>query len=294
MSNSKENIPTNYKEPKKAMIVQDISAIGRVSTMVALPILSSMGVHVSALPTALLSTHSGEFKNFSFLDLTDEMEKIITHWKSLDLKFDAVQTGYLGSPKQVHEVTKAIELAKENSLIVVDPVMADNGKLYSGISDEMVKSMRKLCEKANILIPNLTEACLLIEREYENRHNEPEYIKTILNELHEKLGTKQIVLTGVSSKEGKYGAVCFDATTNKTEYFEQDRIDDHFFGTGDIFASVLTGALLNGKSIQESTSIATEFTQRTIKMSKEQNLERRFGVCFEQSIPFLLKRMELV
>lgn len=278
---------------KKALVIQDISAIGRVSMMAALPILSGAGIHTSCLPTALLSTHSGEFKNFSFLDLTDEMDRILAHWKKEKITFDAVQTGYLGSPKQIAAVAEAMKFVHPDGLRILDPVMADHGKLYSGISEAMVDAMRSLCRHANILLPNLTEASLLVGEKYEDRHDDVGYIREMLWKLYEKIGAEKIVLTGVSSRKGYYGAVCFDAKEKSTAYFEQKKVDDHFYGTGDIFASVLSAGLLNDKSLGESTDIATEFTQRTIRMSAEQNLPRRFGVCFEKNIPWLIRRLGL-
>lgn len=279
---------------KKALVIQDISAIGRVSMMVALPILVSAGVNVSCLPTALLSTHSGEFKNFSFLDLTEEMEKIITHWKSVDIQFDAVQTGYLGSHDQIEAVKRAMKMTRKDALRIVDPVMADNGKLYSGISHAMVDAMRDLCGCASILLPNLTEANLLIEEPYRDGHNDIGYVQEILHKLYDRLKVQRIVLTGVSSKVGHYGAVCFESDTKQIHYFERKKIEDHFYGTGDIFASVLSASLLNQKTLQESTDIAVDFTQRTIAMSKDLGRERRMGVCFEKNIPWLIHRLGLI
>lgn len=279
---------------KKALVIQDISAIGRVSMMAVLPILSGAGIHTSCLPTALLSTHSGEFQDFSFLDLTDEMGRILEHWKKEKIIFDAAQTGYLGSPEQIAVVAEAMRFVRADGLRIIDPVMADQGKLYSGISGEMVDAMRRLCKHANILLPNLTEASLLAGEEYEDRHDDVGYIREMLWKLHEKIGTQKIVLTGVSSRAGYYGAVCFDAQEGSTTYFEQKKVEDHFYGTGDIFAGVLSAGLLNDKSLEESTDIATEFTQRAILMSAEQNLPRRFGICFEKNIPWLIRRLGFV
>lgn len=279
---------------KRALAVQDISAIGRVSMMVALPILISAGIDTSCLPTALLSTHSGEFKDLSFLDLTTEMEKIIRHWQSIDLRFDAIQTGYLGSHEQVEAVGSAMTLAKPSALRIVDPVMGDHGKLYKGIAPEMVESMKTLCRSANILLPNLTEAEMLVGGSYRERGDDIGYVRDLLHRLHDRLEVPQIVLTGVSSKAGSYGAVCYDSRTGSIDYFEREKIDDHFYGTGDIFASVLTASLLNDKNLQESTDIAVDFTQRTIVMSKAEGAERRMGVCFEKNIPWLIQRLGLI
>lgn len=279
---------------KRILIIQDISAIGRVSMGVALPILSSCGVISSMLPTALLSTHSGGFKDFSFLDLTEEMHKIVAHWRREGLAFDAIQTGYLGSSKQVAVVTEALQLAKEDACIIVDPAMADNGKLYSKISEEMVGAMKSLCQHAKIILPNLTEACFLAGRAYENRYDDPAFIGMLTRDLHDKLGVENIIITGVSRTRNKYGAACYNGIQDNLTYFEGDRVEDHFYGTGDIFASVLSAAVQNGKSIEESTEIATEFTAKTIKMSHEAGLAREYGTCFEKNIPWLVQRLGLL
>ncbi len=274
---------------KHTLVIQDISSIGRISMTVALPILASVGVNVSCLPTALLSTHPAEFEGFRFWDLSEQMSDTIKHWKELPLQFDAVQTGYLGSPEQIEIILSALELAKEEALIIVDPAMADHGKLYSGFGETMVEAMLKLCNRASVILPNLTEAVLLLGEKYKNRHDDKEYIAQIMHRLYEKIGKKSIVLTGVSSKAGYYGAASFDGKS--LDYFEQEKIDDHYYGTGDIFTSVLTGSLLSGKNLQQSTDIATEFTQKTIQMTKELNLPRRFGTCFEKNIPWLIQKL---
>ena len=275
---------------KHTLVIQDISSIGRISMTVALPILASVGVNVSCLPTALLSTHPAEFEGFRFWDLSEQMRSTVEHWKKLPVQFDAIQTGYLGSPEQIQIILSALELAKQESLIIVDPAMADHGKLYSGFGETMVQSMLKLCTKASIILPNLTEATLLLGTQYQNRYDDKEYIAQIIHLLYEKVGNKSIVLTGVSSKPGYYGAASFDG--KNLDYFEQKKIDDHYYGTGDIFTSVLTASLLNGKNLQQSTDMATEFTQKTIQMTKDLNLPRRFGTCFEKNIPWLIQKLD--
>lgn len=273
---------------KHILVAQDISAVGRISMMVALPILVSAGIQTSCLPTALLSTHPAEFEGFTFCDLTEEMHRILAHWKTLPMRFDAILTGYLGSPTQAQAILKSFEMAKENAALIVDPAMADHGKLYSKMDATMVEAMRTLCKKSTIFIPNLTEACLLAEQPYEDRHDDEGYIRKLSELLYQKVA-KPFVLTGVSKQKGFYGAACFDGQT--IDYFEKPKIEDYFYGTGDIFAAVLTASILRGKNIRQSTDIATEFTQKTIQMTKERNLPRRFGTCFEQNIPWLVQRL---
>lgn len=279
---------------KRVLVIQDISAIGRVSMMTALPILASAGHNVSCLPTALLSTHSGEFIDFSFHDLTQDMFDITNHWKTLPLAFDGIQTGYLGSHKQVEAVLEALSLVKDQGVIVVDPVMGDNGKLYSKITQEMVLAMEKLCQKATVILPNLTEAAFLLGQNYENRFDEPEYVLQIAKALYQKLGVPYVILTGVSTEPDLYGAFAYDCKKDQGEFFQQPKIEDHFYGTGDLFTCVFTAAYLRGKTVFESAEIATECTQRTIKSTKALGLERRFGVNFEQQIPWLIQRLGLL
>ncbi len=275
---------------KRALVISDLSAIGRVSAMTSISVLSAAGIHTSCLPTALLSTHSGEFQDFSFLELTDEMKKILTHWQSLSLRFDAILTGYLGSPEQAAVVLKALELAKDDALILVDPVMADHGRLYSKITPSMVDAMKQLCKKASILVPNLTEAAFLLDRPYEAQKDDTDYAAELARALCERFSIRQVVLTGISSSD-QYGALCYDRSSDKSFFFGGDKVDDHFYGTGDLFASVLAASLLNEKSLKVGTELATEFTYRTIKMSYDEQLERRYGVCFEKNIGWLSKQL---
>lgn len=243
------------------------------------------------LPTALLSTHSGGFEGFSFLDLTEEMERMLTHWKRIDLQFDAVQTGYLGSSKQIAVVTDALSLAKPNARIIVDPAMADNGKLYKNITEDMIGAMRTLCKRADIILPNLTEAALLADVPYQSSPS-AEAVAVLSKRLSDQLGVQNIVLTGVSSSEG-YGASCYDARAEEIAFFARPRVDDHFYGTGDTFASVLVASMENGKTLAEATEIATTFVSRTIEQSYRDGLERRYGTCFELQIPWLVRELGL-
>ena len=278
---------------KRILIIQDLSAVGRVSASVAIPILASSGLITTLLPTALLSTHSGGFEGFSFLDLTQEMGKILDHWETTDLRFDAVQTGYLGSPCQAREVERAIGLAQKDAEIIVDPAMADNGRLYSKISKDMVEAMKSLCKKATIIIPNLTEATFLTGKPYEDKHEDQGYILDLARELYRQLGVKNIIITGVSNQEGSYGAACYQGEKDQIYYSQKPKIKGHYYGTGDIFASVLTASVENHKTIEEALDIATEFTHRTIQQSFEQKLPQRYGVCFEPNIPWLIKKLDL-
>lgn len=278
---------------KRALIIQDISTIGRLSSMVALPILSGSGINVSCLPTAILSTHT-EPSGYFFKDFSNEMSEIRNHWSKLGLKFDAIQTGYLGNEKQIEIVKNAFELSTEKTIFIVDPAMADNGKLYKGINENMVKSMQDLCLNADIIIPNLTEAHFLLDLNYRDKKEDTCYIENLAKKLAEKFNNKYIIITGVSSKENCYGSMCYDNIKDKAEYFQKAYINKSYYGTGDIFASVVTAAVLNDKTVFEACEIATDFTQVCVKISYEMGYEKEDGVCFEKNIPRLLKNIGII
>ncbi len=276
---------------KRVLAVHDISCVGKCSLTVALPILSAIGVETSVLPTAVLSTHTGGFSGFTYRDLTCDFQPIVDHWKSLNLKFDSIYTGYLGSFEQLALVTKLFDdFRTEQSLFAVDPVMADNGKLYSSFTPEFVKGMAALCSKADLIIPNITEATLMLGREYLAPPYTREYIGNLLFALS-KLGPKMIVLTGVSFDDTTIGAAVYDAQADEFTYSSVERIDGYYHGTGDIFASAMIGGILNGKSLGQSAEIAVSFTADCIRRTFEAGTEVRYGVNFEQALPGLIRMM---
>lgn len=279
------------EKQKKALVMQDISCIGRISTMVALPILVSSGINTSIIPTALLSTHT-QAKDYFFKDLSDEMTKIINNYKKLNYKFDAIQTGYLGNENQIKIVKEAFSLSHKDTIFIVDPAMADNGKLYKGINNNMIEAMKELCEGANIIIPNLTEAHFLLGRNHQDKSKDKEYLKELSKSLATKFKNNYVIITGVSEKENHYGSMCFDVKNDEIYFAQREYIDKSYFGTGDIFTSVITSAILNQKSIFESCEIATNFTQSCVKKSFDIKLEKEEGVCFEQNIPNLIKQLK--
>lgn len=272
---------------KRIVTVQDISCVGKCSLTVALPIISAMGVETSIIPTAVLSTHT-MFKNFTFKDLTDEIKPITNHWKNENIGFDAIYTGYLGSFEQIDIVADMFdEFKTDSNVIIVDPVMADNGKLYPAFDEAFAKKMATLCAKADIIVPNITEASFMTDMEYKETYDE-EYIKEMLLKLAD-LGAKICVLTGVSFKEGTTGVMGYDTTTKEFFYYSNKRYDASYHGTGDIFASTLTGAMMNGISWQDSLKIAADFTAECIRITMEDNEGCWYGVNFEKTIPYLLK-----
>lgn len=274
---------------KKVVAIHDISCVGRCSLTVALPIISAAGIETSVLPTAVLSTHTGGFTDFTYRDLTDDINPISKHWQSLGLTFDAMYSGFLGSFEQIDLVAELFDTFRnENSLIMVDPVMADNGVLYSIYSKEMAKGMAKLCTKADIVVPNLTEAAFMLEEEYAGDDYDKEYIESMLKKLCQT-GPEMAVLTGVSFEKGKLGAASYNKKTGKIDYAFCDRIEGYFHGTGDVFGSALLAGLLNDFSLEESTRIAVEYTHKCIMLTEEMKLEKRYGVCFELAIPYLIE-----
>ncbi|MDI3536327.1 MAG: pyridoxine kinase [Eubacteriaceae bacterium] len=278
---------------KRIAAIHDISCVGRCSLTVALPILSAAGIDTGILPTAVLSTHTGGFENFTYRDLTEDITPIASHWKSLDLKFDALYSGFLGSYEQIDLVSNLFELFKDqDTLILVDPVMADNGEFYSVYSPEMAKGMARLCQKADIIVPNLTEAAFMLDEPYCGEDYDENYVKELLKRLSD-LGARKIVLTGISYEPDRLGAASFDSKTGDYSYVHNEKISDHFHGTGDVFGSTLLAALLNGFDLNDAAQIAVDYTREAIIKTLLYDQERRYGVCFEKAIPFLLKQLKL-
>lgn len=272
---------------KNILAIHDISGVGRCSLTVALPIISSCGITVSALPTAILSTHTGEIPDYVSVDFTDKMEAFAEHWKKLGVKFDAIYTGYLGSLKQIDIVCKIIDEFKEpDTLVVVDPVMADNGVMYANFDKKFAKSMHNLCEKADYIVPNLTEAAFLLDKEYLSGPYTEEYIKEILNGLS-ALSKKGAVLTGVYFDNETLGAAYTEKNTNTVGYSMGPKYDGMFYGTGDVFASCFLAMLTNGKTIRESVETATYFTNKSIESTVNLKTDRRMGVAFEYHLNLL-------
>ena len=270
---------------QRILTIQDVSCFGQCSLTVALPIISACGIETCILPSAVLSTHTGGFKGFTFRDLTEDMPLIEEHWKKENIKFDAVYTGYLGSAKQIDYVKNIYSTcAREGAVLVVDPAMADNGKLYVGFDMDFVAKMRELCEKSDYLLPNLTEACLLVGEEYKEEYDE-KYIDTVLSKLA-KLTSGTIVLTGVSFEKNKTGVLVFEK--GKKQYYEHEKLEKGCHGTGDIYASAFVGALARGKSAFESAKIAADYTVLCIKATQN-DPEHWYGARFEVALPELIK-----
>lgn len=270
---------------KRVAAIHDISGVGKCSLTVALPILSVAGLECCPLPTAVLSNHTGGFKNFTFKDLTDEMLPIVKQWQNEEISFDAIYSGYLGSFKQVDILCEIIDTLKgENTMVLVDPVMGDHGALYKSFDKDFPRKMLSLCKKADVITPNITEACLMLGMEYKKPPYNKEYIETLLKGLT-KICSGDIVLTGVCFDENRLGA----AAVSKGEIFYcfGDKIDGIYHGTGDVFASVLSAALLKDCALKRAVEAAVSFTCMSIKNTKENYSELWYGVNFEEVLPKL-------
>jgi pyridoxine kinase len=279
---------------KRVMAIHDLSCFGKCSLTVALPILSAAGAETVALPTAVLSTHTGGFTGYTFRDLTEDIPAIVRHWSSLGLQFNAIYTGYLGSFEQLELVSQIIsEFRNEHTLVCIDPVMADGGKLYASFRSDFPQGMAKLCAKADVILPNLTEAAFLLGEPYREGPYDKAYIDHVLHGLAD-LGPRRIVLTGVWTEPGHLGCAVYDAESGETGYAMSRRIEGSYHGTGDVFASALLGAFLRGFSLRDSAQIAADFTAESIQRTKEAGTDIRFGVNFEAGLPEYAKRLNLL
>lgn len=286
-------INSNQTRQKRIVAIHDISCVGKCSLTAALPIISAAGIETAVIPTAVLSTHTGGFKGYTFRDLTDDILPIVEHWQSEGLDFDAVYTGYLGSFRQIDIVEQVIGIyKKQGALIMVDPAMADNGVLYSSFDASFPKGMMKLCTQADVIVPNITEACMMLEREYQQPPYKKEYIEELLKQLGEKCG-RYVVLTGVCFDDLQLGAATYDKVTSSIHYCMTKRIEGMYHGTGDVFASALLAAMLSGKAINCAAQIAVEFTAESIRQTLKIKQSRYYGVNFEAALPFLIENIQL-
>ena len=269
---------------KRIAAIHDISCFGRCSLTVALPIISAAGIEVSVIPTAVLSTHTGGFTGYTYRDLTEDILPVAAHWQSLNLGFEAIYTGFLGSFEQIDIMEEFFKRFKApGTLILVDPVMADNGILYSIFHRNFPDGMRRLCGLADVIVPNITEAALLLGEPYHEGPYTKEYIEGLLKKLG-TLGPKQIVLTGVYLDGLQLGAAAYDRISGTVHYTFAEKVSGYYHGTGDVFASVLLASLLRGQNIFEAAQTAVDFTVRSILRTKEAGTDLRFGVNFEEGL----------
>ena len=276
---------------KRIITVQDISCVGKCSLTVALPVISAMGVEACVLPTAVLSTHTA-FKGFTFRDLTSDISSITNHWKQEKISFDAIYTGYLGSLEQIEHMHSLIaDFGGGSTRVIVDPCMGDNGALYSGFTPDFAKAMAGLCSKADVIVPNLTEASFMLGIPYVESGYTKEYIEELVQKLA-GLGSRKVVLKGVSFDDKKLGIVSYDSQSQKISWYFHEKMPQSFHGTGDIFASVLTGALVRGFEVQEACRLAADFVVEAIRATLSHKDYNWYGVDFESAIPFLVERLK--
>ena len=273
---------------KRILTVQDISCVGQCSLTVALPILSACGLETAILPSAVLSTHTAGFKGYTFRDLTEDMPGIISHWEKEKISFSAVYTGYLGSAEQIAYVKDIFsKLLDKEGLRIVDPAMADNGKLYPGFDTAFVNEMRKLVECADIILPNVTEAALLAGIEYREQYDEA-YVDRLIAALH-KLGVPTVVLTGIGYSPEYTGVVVSE--NGSKQYYRHEKISKGCHGTGDVYSSAFTGAYLAGKSVYDSAVIAADYTVSCIKNTIS-DPDHWYGVKFEPLLGSLAEKLK--
>ena len=267
--------------------IHDMSGFGRCSLTVAIPILSAMGVQCCPLPTAFLSTHTGGFEGFTFLDMTEEMPKVAAHWKSLGLEFQAIYSGFLGSARQIGLVEAFLrDFRGSDTVVVVDPVMGDHGEIYQTYTPEMCAGTAQLAEHADVITPNLTEAALLLGVPYDQLPTGENGYHEIVRNLSMN-GRRSVVLTGAVLSPEHTGAVCFDAKTGQSVSIETSRVPREFHGTGDVFASVLTGALVQGHALPQAVRQAVEFVRVCAQRTAQEQLPMREGVDFEPLLGLL-------
>lgn len=274
---------------KRIASIQDISCLGRCSLTVALPVVSAMGVECAVMPTAMLSTHT-MFKDFICEDLSHLLLPVARHWKSEGVTFDALYTGYLASGEQVDEVLRCIELLSEpDTLLVVDPAMADHGKLYPAFGDAFPARMARLVSRADVALPNITEACLMTGLPYRETYDET-YIRELLHAVS-ALGARYVVITGVSFAPDRLGVMAYDSRRDTFFSYFNARVPRAYHGTGDIFAATTVGGLMRGLTLEQSLTLAVDYTLHCIRLTRDDPRASWYGVEFERAIPLLTERL---
>ena len=274
---------------KRIATIQDISCLGRCSLTVALPVISAMGVECAIVPTAVLSAHTA-FHGFTCKDLTDQLAPIAAHWKSQQVHLDTISTGYIASAPQARQVIDFIDTVRQpDTLLVVDPAMADHGRLYAGFDDAFPAAMAEVVARSDEALPNRTEACLLTGTPYREEMDEP-FVRDLLRKVA-ALGAKRVVLTGVSFAPDKLGAMGYDSTDDTFFTCFGQKHPASFHGTGDIFSATVTGGLTRGMTLESATALAVEFTLACIHATALDPGASWYGVEFEKALPLLCQRV---
>lgn len=279
-----------HEKDKKVLTLQDISCFGQCSLTVALPIISACGIETAILPSAVLSTHTAGFSGYTVRDLTDDIDPILTHWEKEKIAFDAIYTGYLGSARQIELAKDMFErVGTPDCCRIVDPAMADHGKLYYGFTPEFAKQMATLCGEADITIPNITEAAMMVDMPFYAKGYDEAYILELMKRVL-ALGAKTVVLTGVSYREGELGVAVLSKGEEKISYYFHERMPKNSHGTGDIFSASFVGALLRGRSPIDAARIAADFTLAGMKATQGDDTHW-YGTKFEKALPMLISTL---
>ncbi|MCL1854509.1 MAG: pyridoxamine kinase [Clostridia bacterium] len=279
---------------RSVLAVHDLSCVGRCSLTVALPILSAAGINTAVIPTTLLSTHTGEFVDYTRLDLSHQLLPIAQHLAKQNLHFDALYSGYLASSDQVQKILQIIDLlADPSTLLLVDPAFADYGKMYTSLDDSHPNEMRRLCARAHTIVPNLTEAAFLLGDVYPGNHVSPAYVGELAKGLS-ALGPKNVIITGISFEQSRTGIAVYQNGMEEPVYNFTHRCKGTFHGTGDVYASFLLAALLSGKPFIAAAALAMELTYDSIRLTLAEGQPLRFGVQFERVLPKLLASLDLL
>ncbi len=272
---------------KLVLTVQDISCVGQCSLTVALPIISACGIETAILPSAVLSTHTAGFQGFTFRDLTDDIPGIMAHWQREGISFDAIYTGYLGSERQIALVGELFKhVAAPGCVRVVDPAMADHGVLYKGFDEAFAKAMATLCAKADIILPNITEAAMMTDMPYMSEGYDESYIRTLMERLL-ALGAGTVVLTGVSYEKNKVGIAVLAKDDAEISYYFHEKLEQNSHGTGDIFASTFVGAMMRGRTPLQAAALAADFVLAGMRATSEDK-SHWYGTKFEKVLPELI------
>lgn len=271
----------------RILTIQDISCLGQCSMTVALPILSACGQETCIIPSAVLSTHTGGFSFPQIRDISMDIPAIQAHWQKEHVDFDAIYTGYLGTTEQIKDVAHIFDtMLRPGGKIIVDPAMADHGKLYAAFDMDYARAMAQLCTKADVILPNLTESCLMTGCEYQETYDEA-YIAEVLAKLH-AMGMRQVVLTGVSYRPDETGVILSDGTS--TYYYRHPKLPRSYHGTGDIYASAFVGSWLGGRTMEESIQIAADYACECIRATIGDE-HHWYGTKFETALPKLLEAL---
>lgn len=280
------------KSLKRIAAINDLSGMGKCSLTVALPVISATGVECSCIPTVLLSTHTGEFKDYTYKDLSDQMLPIAAHWRREGARFDGIYSGYLSSPAQGRLLESAIELlAEKDTMFIMDPVMADEGEYYTNLGEDMCREFRRLCALADVITPNVTEAAFLAGMEYRPAPHRRDYAEELLERLC-RLGPRKVVITGVRPPEGGVGNLAFDRESGETYWATRPARNGVFYGTGDLFASALAALLVRGAGLDLALETANALVGDSIRRTVIRGTPRRFGVDFEGALPAYVRRVQ--